>query len=50
LLYSVKEGRNIIRTVKRGKVSWIGHIWPRKCLLKHGIEGKKEGRIEMTGR
>jgi hypothetical protein len=30
--------------------NWIGHILRRKCLLKHVIEGKLEGRIEMTGR
>jgi hypothetical protein len=29
---------------------WIGHILRRNCLLKHVIEGKLEGRIEMTGR
>jgi hypothetical protein len=30
--------------------NWIGHILRRNCLLKHVIEGKLEGRIEMTGR
>jgi hypothetical protein len=29
---------------------WIGHILRRNCLLKHVIEGKLEGRIEMTER
>jgi hypothetical protein len=28
----------------------IGHILRRNCLLKHVMEGKLEGRIEMTGR
>jgi hypothetical protein len=28
----------------------IGHILRRNCLLKHVIEGKIEGRTEMTGR
>jgi hypothetical protein len=32
------------------KANWIGHILRRNCLLKHVIEGKVEGRIEMTGR
>jgi hypothetical protein len=32
------------------KANWIGHILRRNCLLKHVIEGKAEGRIEMTGR
>jgi hypothetical protein len=34
----------------RRKANWIGHILRRNCLLKHVIEGKLEGRIEMTGR
>jgi hypothetical protein len=28
----------------------IGHILRRNCLLKHVIEGKLEGRVDMTGR
>jgi hypothetical protein len=46
----VKEVRNILHTVKMRKVNWIGHILYRKCLLKHVIEGKTEGRITVTGR
>jgi len=37
--------RNILHTVKRRVVNWIGHIWLRNCLLKHVIEGKIEGSI-----
>jgi hypothetical protein len=48
VLHSVKEERNILHTIKRRKANWIGHIVHRKCLLKHVIEGKLEGRIEMT--
>jgi hypothetical protein len=48
--YIVKEERNILYTIKRRKANWIGHILCRNCLLKHVIEGKLEGRIEMTGR
>jgi hypothetical protein len=44
------EERNIVHTIKRGKANWIGHILSGNCLLKHVIEGKLEGRIEMTGR
>jgi hypothetical protein len=33
---------------KRRKSNWIGHILHRNCLLKRGVEGKIEGRIEMT--
>jgi hypothetical protein len=48
--YSVKEERNILRMVKRGKADCIGHILHRNCLLKHVAEGKIEGRIEVKGR
>jgi hypothetical protein len=50
VLHRVKEERNILHTIKRRKVNWIGHILHRNCLLKHVIERKLEGRIEMTGR
>jgi hypothetical protein len=32
------------------KANWIGHILYRNCLLKHVIEGKTDGRIEVTRR
>jgi hypothetical protein len=44
LYYSI-----ILQTIKRRKANWIGHILRRNCLLKHVIEGKREGRIEVTG-
>jgi hypothetical protein len=50
VLHRVKEERNIVHTIKRRKANWIGHILRRNCLLKHVIEGKVEGRIEVTGR
>jgi hypothetical protein len=50
VLHRVKEERNIVHSIKRRKANWIGHILRRNCLLKHVIEGKLEGRIEMTGR
>jgi hypothetical protein len=50
ILHRVKEKRNILRTIKRRKANWNGHILRTNCLLKHVIEGKLEGRIEMTGR
>ena len=28
----------------------MGHIFRRNCLIKHVIEGKIEGGIEVTGR
>jgi hypothetical protein len=45
-LHRVKE-RNIL---ERRKVNCIGHMLGRNCLLKQVIEGKLEGRLEMTGR
>jgi len=39
VLYTVKEERNIVHTVKGRKDNWIGHIWRKKCVLKHVIEG-----------
>jgi hypothetical protein len=50
VLHRVKEERNILHTIKRRKANWIGHMLCRNYLLKHVIEGKVEGRIEMTGR
>jgi hypothetical protein len=39
-LQRVKGEGNILRTKKRRKTNWIGHILRRNCLLKHVIEGK----------
>ena len=50
VLTRVKEERNILQTVKRGKTNLICHILHRNCLLNHVTEGKIEGRIEVTGR
>jgi hypothetical protein len=50
VLHRVKQERNILHTIKSRKAKWIGHILRRNCLLKHVIEGKLEGRIEVTGR
>jgi hypothetical protein len=49
MLQRVKE-ENILHTIKRRKDNWIGHILHRNCLLRHVIEGKMEGRIEVTGK
>ena len=46
VLQTVKK-RNILQTVKRRKANWNGHILHRNCLLKHIIEGKIQGRIEV---
>jgi len=48
VLRAVKETRNIQHTIKRKKAKWNGHILGTNCLMKHAIEGKIEGRIEVT--
>jgi hypothetical protein len=50
VLHRDKEERNIIHTVKRGKVTWIGQILRRNCLLQHVFGRKVKGKIEVTGR
>jgi hypothetical protein len=50
VLQRVKKRRNIIQTIRRRTGNWIGHILRGNCPLKHVIEGKIEGRIEVTGR
>jgi hypothetical protein len=45
VLQRVKKERNILHTVERIKVNWIGHILRMKCLLQHVIEGKIEGMM-----
>jgi hypothetical protein len=50
VLHGGKEERSILRRTKRRKANWTGHILHRNCLLKHVIEGKTEGRIDVTGR
>jgi hypothetical protein len=47
-LHRGKEERNILHAVKRRKANWIGHVLRRNCLLKQVIEGKIEGRMEVT--
>jgi len=50
VLPRVKDERNILQTIKRRKVNWIGHVMFRNCLLKYGIICEIEGRIKVTGR
>ena len=50
IIYTYIHTYNIIHTIKRRKVNWIGHILRRNCLLKYVIEGMIEGRVEVTGR
>jgi hypothetical protein len=47
--------KDYIKSRRRGpikirKANWIGYILGRNCFLKHMIEEKLEGRVEMMGR
>jgi hypothetical protein len=47
VLHGVMEEMNVVHTMTRKKTNWITHILRRKGLLRHVIEGKVEGRIEL---
>jgi hypothetical protein len=49
VLHRVKKERNIVHTIKRRKADWVCHILRRNCLLRHVIEGNREGSVEVTG-
>jgi hypothetical protein len=46
--YTVMGDRNILHTINRRKINWIGHILRRNWLLKHITVGTIQGRIEVT--
>jgi RNase P subunit RPR2 len=46
----VREEKNVLQTIKIRKDNSISRISCRNCFLKHVIEEKIEGRIEVTGR
>jgi hypothetical protein len=50
VLLRVKEQRNILHEISKGKADSIGHILRRICLLQQVVEGKIKGGIEVTGR
>ena len=43
VLLRVKEQRNILHEISKGKANWMGHILCRNCLLQQVIEGKIKG-------
>jgi hypothetical protein len=49
VLQRVKGETSILHTIQARKSDWIGYILRRNCLRKHAIEGKRNGRIEVTG-
>jgi len=48
VLHRDEEDKNMLQNER--KINLIGHILRSNCLLKHVIEGKIVGRIEVTGR
>jgi len=47
VLLRVKEGGDILQTIKLRKANWIGHILHRECILKHVTKGKMEEKLEV---
>jgi len=50
MLLRVNEQRNILLEIRKQKANWIGYILHRNCLLKHVIEGKIKGEMEVARR
>jgi hypothetical protein len=50
VLHRVMEELNILHTITKRKANRICHILSRNRLLKHGIEEKIKGKIELTER
>jgi len=50
VLRRVQEDKNIPQTIKSMKANRIGNILRRNCLIKHIIEGKREGKVKVTRR
>jgi hypothetical protein len=46
----VKEERKILQKTKGKNANWIGHVLSKNCLLRHVIEGKVEGGIDLMER
>jgi len=44
VLQRVNLKRNLVRTIKRRKANWIGHLLQRNRLLEHPIEGRSDGK------
>jgi hypothetical protein len=37
-----------LESIRKRNANWIGHILRRNCLLKHVIEGKINGEMEVA--
>jgi hypothetical protein len=49
-MYVFVKERNVLHRVKMRNANWIGHILSRNCLIRHVIEGKTEGWMEVKER
>jgi hypothetical protein len=49
VLHRVREKGNIRYTIERGNGKCTGHILSRNCLMKHVIEAKTGGMMEVVG-
>ena len=49
LLQMSGVGEKYLTKNEEREAKWICHILRRNCLLKHVIDGKIEGRIEVAG-
>ncbi|PNF30904.1 hypothetical protein B7P43_G05212 [Cryptotermes secundus] len=50
VLFRVSVQRNILHEIRKWKANWICHMLRSNRFLKEVIEGKTEGRIEVTRR
>jgi hypothetical protein len=50
VLQTAKEVKYILHRIERRKAKLISHILRRNCILKHVIEGNREGKLEVIGR
>jgi len=50
VLQRFKKEMNILQTIRRRNANWIVHTFGTNCILKQVIEGKTEGRIQVTER
>jgi hypothetical protein len=50
VVHRIKEERNIVHTLERRKSNEMCHTLIGTVFLKHTVEGKIGGEIEVTGR
>jgi hypothetical protein len=48
VFHRVNKDRNVLRSIKRKKAKSIGYVVHSNYCLKHVIESKTDGKIEVT--